>query len=280
MNEIINSLINDIQPISSLTKWILQFNDYNLTSLCWNASWVMVKTGNTLSLDNITIERYTSEILDWWIVIDKRYWNKSVKFTLFIQGDNYSDLVSRVQELKKNLNSKNGKLYFTLNGVVYTYTATCTDITIPDFSSLDDFIDDIWVTFLITSPHGILEEPEVIFLQKTNDFEKIVLNSWDYKTYPQVIIIWKTGANISSISIDMKQTGAISGETLTITTPFTEWDVLSIDYKEKLITLNGDSLNWDWFMMPLETGSNVMDFTFTGTTKNFDIYILHNKILL
>lgn len=279
MNEIINSLINDSQPIAWLTKGIVQFNDFDLSSLCWNTTWYIIQTWNELSLDNTIIEEYVSEIIDWGIIIDKRYWNKWVPFTLFIQWSSYSDLLLKIQALKKNLNNKNWILYFTRDWVVYSYTATCSNIVIPDFNKTQDFLENIQLNFIFTSPHWTIEEAEVTQLSQTTDFEKIITNAWTYKSYPKIILIWKSWSTITDIDIELKKVWLVSWDIITISQLIWNWDVLIIDYHEKIVTFNWTEIVWSWFLTPLETWSNVFDFTFTGTV-NLDIYILYNKVFL
>lgn len=279
MNELVNSLINDTQPVSWLTKWIIQFNDFDLTSLCNNSTWFVIKTWNELSLDNIIIEDFVSQVIDWGTVIDKRYWNKSVWFTLFIQWSNYWDLISKIQELKQNLNEKNWKLYITRNWVVYSYTATCNNIVIPNFNTNEDFVDDVRLNFIITSPHWEIDEPEVAQISKIADFEKIITNIWNYVSYPRIVLIWKSGCNIADLNIELKKVWDASWEALFIDENVVDWDVVIIDYKEKFVTVNWVEVSFSWFMIPLEVWMNVFDFTFTWTI-NFDVIILYNKVFL
>lgn len=279
MNEIINSLINDSQPIAWLTKWIVQFNDFDLSSLCNNSTWYLIQTWNELSLDNTIIEEYVSEIIDWGTIIDKRYWNKWVPFTLFIQWSSYSDLLLKIQALKKNLNNRNWTFYFTRDWTIYTYEATCNNIVIPDFNKNQDFLDNIQINFIFTSPHWSIEEPEVSQITKTANFEKIITNAWTYKSYPKIILIWKTGSSITDVNIELKKVWEVTWENVFVNESINEWDVLIIDYKEKIVTINWVETTFSWFLTPLQTGNNVFDFTFTGVV-NLDIYILYNKVFL
>lgn len=279
MNDLVNSLINDISPVYSLTKWIFQFNDFDLSDLCSNTTWYIIKTWNELSLDNVILEEYVSEIIDWGTIIDKRYWNKWVSFNLFIQASSYSDLISKIQDLKKNLNWKNWNLYITRAWVVYTYTATCNNVKIPDFNTNQDFIDDIQLDFIITSPNWQIDEPVVTQVTKTTDFEKIINNEWNYKSYWKVILIWKVWCLITDINIELKKIWEVSWESLFINNILNEWDVIIVDYLNKTVSYNWVEIPFTWFMVPLETWNNVFYFTFIGTI-NIDCVILYNKIYL
>lgn len=279
MNESLNFLINDSQPIAWLTKGIVQFNDFDLSDFTVWGTGFIVKTWNELSLENIILEEYVSEIIDWGTIIDKRYWNKRISFKLFIQGSDNADLLSKINALKQNLHSKNGYLYITRNNIVYRYEATCESIIIPSFSSIDDFIDNIELSFILTSPHSVIEEPIVWNWTKTADFEKIINNLWTYKSYPKVMIIWKSWCAITDTDIELKKVWETTWNNIFIDQAITEWDVLEIDYNAKTINFNQSEIPFTWFLTPLETWLNVFDFTFTGTV-NVDVYILYNKVFL
>ncbi len=279
MNETVNSLINDSQPILGLTKSLFQFNDIDLLSLQNNPTGFLIKNGNELSLDNTILEEYVSEIIDGWTIIDKRYWNKRVLFNLFIQGSNHNDLIAKIQQLKRDLNEKNGSLYITRAWVSYMYTATCSSIVFPDPKTTEDFLDDVQISFIITSPHGSIEEPEVIQLTETTDFEKIVNNTWTYKSYPKVILIGRVWASITDVTIELKKVWEVTWNDVFIDQAIGSWDVLIADYNEKVVTINWAEIPFTGFLTPLQTGNNVFDFTFSGTV-DLDVYIIYNKVFL
>jgi len=280
MNEIVNNLVNDSQPILWITKSKFQFENIDLVSLCWNTSWYAIKNWNELSLDNVILEEYVSEIIDGWTIIDKRYWNKRVLFNLFIQGSDHNDLINKIQQLKRDLNEKNGKLYITRAWVSYMYTATCSSIVFPDPNPTKDFLDDVQISFIITSPHGNIEEPEVIqLITETTDFEKIINNTWTYKSYPKVILIGRVWASITDVNIELKKVWEITWNDVFINEAIGNWDVLIVDYNEKVVTINWTEIPFTWFLTPLEVGNNVFDFTFSGTV-DLDVYIIYNKVFL
>jgi hypothetical protein len=210
MNILVNQIINDSPSVLGLSKWLVQFEDIDLTSLCSSSTWYMIKNWNTLSLDNIAITEFVSDLVDWWSVLNNKYLNKKVSFALFIQGLDHNDLIEKINSLKKLTQKENWKFYITYGGVSYKYIVTLQSIQIPNFSTLDDFIDDIVLDFLITSPHGEVEEPIVFNGSYDDDFQKIINNTWNYKTYWKFILVWKTGNNVTNINLEIKKPWEVS----------------------------------------------------------------------
>jgi len=278
MNNIINSWINPNPPVAGLSKWTIQYNNIDLTDYV-NWSWYMIQTWNDLSLDNTLIQEYVSKIVDGWTVIDKRYWNRHLNFNLFIQGTSNADLINKIQFLKQELNSPNWKLYITRNWVVYSYEATCVNIVIPSFSTNDDFIENINLNFLLTSPHWIIEEAVNLQTHEIANFASTIQNVWNYKAYPKIILTGTTWCAITNIVIDLKKLWALTWISLTIAVNLNVWDVLIIDYVLKTVTLNWVAQVFDWFLAPLQVWFNVFTFTFTWTVA-LDTNILYNKTFL
>jgi len=278
MNTIINSWINISNAPTWLTKWIIQYNNIDLTNFA-NWSGYMIQTWNDLSLDNTIIQEYTSKIIDWWTVIDKRYWNRHLNLNLFIQWTSNADLISKIQYLKQELNAPNGKLYITRNGVVYSYEATCTNIVVPSFSVNDDFVENINLNFLLTSPYAIIEEAVNLQTHETANYFATIQNEWNYKAYPKIMLIWTSWCAITDINIEIKKLWDTTGTSIFIAQPINNWDVMIIDYNLKTVTLNGVEQVFDGFLAPLQTGFNVITFSCTWTVA-LDSNILYNKTFL
>lgn len=278
---LVNDILNDIEYLRTLTKWDIQFNDTDLSSLDGRWYWIMVKHWNELSLDNIDITEFESELSDWWYVLNKKYWNKKIAFTLFVQWSSYNDLLIRLSELKAGLEWVNGDLCIKRGDTIYKYEATCTKITINDFDLYQDWADDVKVEFVLTSPFGETLDAEIINFTKENinQFEKIVTNIWNYKAYPTIIIVWKPWCDCSAQEIEIKKVWDVSGQTVTTSLTLQNQDVLLLDYKNKQITLNNVIQPFDGFMTALEVWKNVINFNLTWDI-NVEITILYNKVLI
>jgi len=279
MNNIINAWINNNPNVAWLTKGIIQYNNIDLTSLSGATTGFMIQTGNDMSTDNILIQEYVSKIVDGWTVIDKRYWNRHLNFNLFIQWADNIDLIDKIHLLQQELNSPNWKLYITRNWVVYSYNATCTNIVVPSFSTTDDFVENIAINFLLTSPHWIIEEAVNKQTHEIANFQSIIQNVWNYKAYPKIMLIWTAWCNITNSVISIDVLWWIAPIVVTIAQTITNWDVLIVDYDLKIITLNWIDVLFDWFLAPLQVWFNVMNFTFTWTVA-LDVNILYNKTFL
>ena len=99
-------------------------------------------------------------------------------------------------------------------------------------------------------------------------------------SFPRIIIACKPSGNaITLLTINLKKVGDVTGYDLTISEAMTNDDVLVIDYRTKIVTLNDVEINFSGVMTEMELGYNVLDFDFTGT-GSADIYISYNKTYL
>jgi len=280
--QLVNDLVNKIEYLKWVNKGSLQFNEFDLTSLETSKDWywIMAKHWNELSLDNIDIVEFESELTDWWYVLNKKYWNKKVPYTLFVQGRDHSDLLRRLSELKAWLDWINGNLYIRRDGKVYVYEATCTKVQISDFDMYQDFADDVKVEFLFTSPFGEMQDAEITtFVKQTWNFEKIITNSWNYKAFPKIIIIWKNDCNSTKQTITVKDIWQVDGVTVSVDCELKHQDVIIFDYKEKQVLFNNEPQPFDWFMKFLTVWKNVVTFDLVWTV-DVEVVILYNKILI
>jgi hypothetical protein len=138
VNTLVNSeVVNALHEVYNSTTLdvigAVSFNGLNLISLCSESTGIIVKSANFFDLNNINVTSYNSEQSDGGGIIQKRYENKQVSLSLFIQGSSYSDLVSRLDSLKDSLQGEDNDFDVLIDGVVRTYTATVTSITIPSF---------------------------------------------------------------------------------------------------------------------------------------------------
>ena len=280
MNNIINWLINKSNLIVWLVKDSIQFNDFSLMTLTKSNVWIVVKNNDNLWLDNIKLKTSESQNSNWWKILDKTYWIKKISLELFIQGSSYSDLLTRIDELKKNLDWINWKLYIEYNWQTRVYEATCDKVNIWRINSLDDFADSINIDFQLSWPFWILEDVEVDFSSwKTTDFQKIITNLWTYKSYPKFIFIWKTWSTITQINIEILELWATSWYNVTIPVIIWNNDIFEIDYGEKTAKLNWIEKQFFWFMTALKVNTNLIKFSFIWTI-NIDTYILYSKTYL
>lgn len=275
-----SQLFNQDHTYNDTQVYPISFNGYNLMSLCWSTTGVIIQTMNAHSLQNIDLTSFVSSLSDWGWVINKKYSNKNISLTLFIQWTSASDLIARIDELKNNLQDVESNFDILVDWTVRRYTATVTSITIPAFKKYADYLDWIEVDMLITSPHWSNPVLSQTYVQwKTTDFSKVVQNQWTYQVYPIIQIITNPSSTLSAIWITHKRVWEISWYTVSITEAIAPNSVVIFDYVNKKVTINDTEVNFSGIMMPMETGQSVFDFDFTGTI-DVNAYVLHNPTYL
>lgn len=277
-----NNLVNQDTIISWLIKWKVEFNNFDLTSLCsWSKTWIIITDHNFFDNGNIDIWAYVFSLIDWWWIYQKKYTNKDIQIKLFIQWESYEDLISRIDELKKNTQWIEAELDILVNWEYRTYIATCNSITIPNLSASQDFVDELQMNFTITNWNWYKKQPEyTYFANQTWNLEWIINNLWTEKSFCKIIMLMKDNwNNISNIEIVNKKIWDITWYPVTITSWVTNSDVLIFDYNEKIVTLNDEEIVFYWPMTPLETWYNVININITWSC-NYDAYILYNKVYL
>lgn len=283
INEQFNSSqFNQDHNITATTKWLVEFDSFDLTSMCgWNKYWYMLQTGNDKDLDNINIWEFVSSTIDWWWVYNKKYGNKSVTFTLFIQGENYSDLIDKIDNLKKLTQGveKDFDIYYLW--WYRTTKATLSSIKFPSFWKNQDFIDNVELIFLFTTWYWENKTWVSEFLaNQTDDFEVVLDNQGKYESFPKILFNCKSSGNtITKIEVEIKKVWETEWFSVYIEENITNDDLVVFDYTTKTITINDDEVNFFWPMTPLEIWQNVINVYFTWTV-NVDVYIIYNKTFL
>ena len=104
MNTIFNTEIFNYKKISDTkTRTGISFAGFSLTSLeCGkNSTGIMVQNLNIFNLNNIEVSTSTSTYADGGNILNKKYSSKTISITLFIQAENYNDLVHHIDILKQ-----------------------------------------------------------------------------------------------------------------------------------------------------------------------------------
>lgn len=276
-NQINENTINYDNQLAWWVKWIVEFNNFSLTSLCNNETWYLIQTWNEFSRTNIDLWEFTSSLIDWGWVYSKKYWNQTITFNLFIQWENHADLINKIDNLKWALQWINWDLDIKVNNEIRTYTATCESVDIPSIKRSNDFIENVRVSFLITSWVWKLKNRTENFLaNQSANFEMIISNTWNYETFPIFYLITKSGTNLQEIEIIIKDIWETSWNPLSITEQITDTNIIIVDYNSKTITIDWNEVAYFGFMTPLKTWLNAIEFNFTWTFE-LDAYVLYNK---
>lgn len=152
MNNLFNSsLINNSVLYPETALGSIHINGYSLMSLCESTIGVAVQNMNAYDLV-AELNSFASSTTDGGGVINKRYSNKTITLSLFIQGTSQNDLIARIDELKKKTTGTEVDFGILTAGEMRTYKATVSGIQVPAFKKFDDFVEGISMTLLITSP--------------------------------------------------------------------------------------------------------------------------------
>ena len=261
--------------------WLVQFEDYNFTSLCESRtlgtgiiSWTWE---HSISAD---LEDYVAQLVDWGGIINKKYGNKRISFNLYIEWEDYDDLILRIDTLKAQTQKVEGNLYIKVRGKWRVYTATISDVIVPSLKASHNFIEWVQITFLVTS--GVWKEKDLTseVIQVTWVSEKIIPNKGTYEAFPLISISCaNTWNSITGININIRRLWEVWGFDIYINETITNNDLIIFDYRTKMVTLNWNEIQFFNPMTPLPVGNNVVAITPTGTA-NFTATISYNKTYL
>ncbi len=282
LNSQFNEIFNQDNQIAVNIKWLIEFDWFDLTSMCWGKkTWYMLKNWDVLDLNNINIWEFVSSTIDWGWVYNKKYWNRQVTFRLFIQGENHQDLMDKIDSLKE-LTQWVEKNFDVLFFWWYRTTkATLTGIKIPSFWKNQDFVDDVEISFLFTSWYweNITPKSE-LFPNITGNYEVIITNEWKYKTFPIFYINTKSSWNaITKIEIEIKKVWETSGYSVYIEESIWNNALVVFDYSSKTVKIWLTEVPFFWPMTPFDIWENVVNFYFTWSTS-VDINTSYNKTYL
>lgn len=261
-------------------EYTVSFNAFDLMSLCSETTGIAIQQAN---LHNLVAQLTSSESSqsDWGSIIDKRYSNKLITVTLVIQGSSNSDLISKIDDLKKNTQGVAGDFDILINGEIRRYAATVQSIIVPPFKKSVDFVEGIEMEMLITSPLWRYKDLASVYVQnQTADFTKVAENLGNYKAYPIIQVITNAGCDLTALSITMTKVWDVSWYTIGITEVIWPSSVIIFDFIAKKVTINDVEVNFTWVMMPLEVGQSQFAFDLTGTGLDVNAYILHYPTFL
>jgi hypothetical protein len=287
-SEQINSKDNHVS--GNIKLWTIQFDWLDLMSACpsW-INWIWVQKANFFDLDNIDLWEYESSVYDGWWIYSKKYGNKKITLTLFIQWINYDDLINTIDELKVKTQEIEKDLIIKVKWMNWVeqfrqYKATLSSLKIPSFWRNDTFVDDIQADFIITS--WVWEEVNKkinFFPWEGGNFEHLVLNLWYYEAFPEVILICKPEGNaISSVNVELKKIWETSWVTVQIQETILDGSIIKFDYKNKIVTLNWVEIPFFGFMTAMQSGKySVFNVSFWAQDAvNLDCYINYNPTYL
>ena len=282
-NSQFNAQFNETNFLSAVEsdKGIVEFNGYDLTSFCKSGLYgTLIQTWGDEHSFSADIEAYVSSLVDGGGIISKKYGNKIISFSLFIQGENHDDLILRIDELKRRTQGIEANLDIKVRGKYRTYTATLSSLSVPSISAQRNYIEGVRIAFLITSwTWKELENTSEVVLV-TWETEKIIDNKGSYEAFPVFSISCQNSWNaMTKININIRKLGELWGNDVYIEETITNNDLIIFDYQRAIVTLNSNEIQFYNPMTPLDTWNNVITITPTWTA-NLEFSISYNKTYL
>lgn len=264
-----------------LAVWLIDFEGYDFMSLCTNGKYgTIIQTWGDENSLNADLESYVSSLVDWGGIVSKKYGNKTITFSLFIQWESHDDLLLRMDELKRATQKVEWNLAIKVLWSYRVYTATVQSISFPSVSKNDDFLENIRVSFLITSWTWKELQLTSQAVNMVWEVEKIIFNVWTYEAFPYFAIACRSAGNeMTKININIRRLWEVWGNDVYIEENITNNDLVIFDYQKAIVTINGIEKPFYNPMTPLDTGNNVVTITPTGTA-NCELSISYNKTYL
>jgi hypothetical protein len=250
------------------TGWII-FNWFNLLD-CWE----IVAEGNYDDINWVQIDTYKipREDGNWllWYYIN----GKQINFKLIIKEDTEEALNIKIDEVKKKLTKKDWELKIRVNGEYRTQKAYLSNMEFNRDWEKKTIQNNIsfWFTLLdhFYSDAGTVVTEFNVTWNKAFDLENKGTASCFFKA---VMIFWNSNAWVNMVRIDK------DWYFLQTNTSISNWSVLIIDGVNKEVTLNGNSIDYDWVFVEMQTWSNPLQISINWV-HNVDITILYNEMYL
>lgn len=195
-----------------------------------------------------------------------------------IHGSTQDDLDARIDTFKSYFNGKNKNLDIDYRGGTRRYVATKNALSIEREQT--SLYATFRVEFICTVPFGIDTSATDLWATKNNftnaSFTETptVEGSAPYQ-YPVITItidaVTGAGDYVMISNDNNNQELMIYGQGLVAT------DVIVIDCVQRIVTLNGDEIDYDGTFLELEPGANSITYTDGFTTRTVDVSAVYTK---
>jgi len=185
-------------------------------------------------------------------------------------GRNTRELLDdSIDQLRALLHPREAALVTNYGSSSRQWTATYSNYSV---SEVEGGHATIEIEFICSDPYGYAVTPTTLFSStrtgssSTDNF--IVGGSAEFQV-PVITIVFNavTGGTLKDVVVGNPNTG----QQVTITNTFATADVLVIDSRNKIITLNGDEILGVGALPQWEAGPGSLDYSDTLTTRNYTI---------
>ena len=233
-----------------------------------------VVASNHDDIGDVQYDTYDAPRIDWGGVLGRYFRRKDINLTLSLSGGTEEGLNNLIDELKEKTRDVEWYLEIIINDEIRRVKATVTSLVFNRESFQLSFVSNVDITFSTMEPHFYAKTPESnTYNTITGDIIEEIDNEGTVETEAQLyFVFWPTVTGLSSIVI------TVGSQELSINETISGSDILIVDGEEKLVTLNGTLVDYDWVFPILDVGPNSIEFDFeAGATFTCDITEIHKK---
>lgn len=262
---------------SFIEKGIVSFNGFDFYSLCSSKYGAVIQSDNFHDLDNMNVVDYESWFWDGGWIIQKKFWLKTINLWVKLLMPSNADLVTLMDFMKERLQPIKGDLEVLINWQYRVYKATLVGVVFPNMNRGTNYLENVQVTFRITSGNWKIQEPSSYFFPNlTANTSYNIYVSGNKPTYPKFLFINKaTWNSATQLKIRIRKLGDVSGNDVYITRTITNNETIEFDYENAIVKVDWVEPRFKNIMTKLYTGINIIDIEVIGSI-NTDFYVFYN----
>ena len=218
------------------------------------------------------IERSTFQkpIVDWWVVLSRRFSKKQIEVKWTLRWDNEEELNNLIDLFKQKLSAVEWFLDIKVNGIYRRTKATAISPEILDRQHFNISQVPYSVTFETLDPFFYnMNEESITDINITGDHSISIVYNWTATSNPRIYFIFETWWSTNEIIFNL------NNKRITVSTAISNADVLVFDSIEKTVTLNWVEINYVWSFARIEYWINLLEFEINWSPL-LDITLLYS----
>ena len=221
---------------------------------------------------NIDLNVGINPIIDWWIVLNKKYSDNVITVEWTVVADSAEDLLDIMDQMKLKLSET--EWYLDIKQDDWNYRrikATLVSNDIFDKKHYDITRTPFKLQFKSVEP--FFYNRTAVADTLNNIATNVNIDLWytgTAKTFPQLYFGFNVATGVTSVAI------TLWSYSITISETISAGDTLVVDCEEKTVELNWAVIDYDWVFFPLVNGANVVDIQLNWTF-DYDFTYVYNK---
>lgn len=283
LNKTINSPLNYSKKNLYSTPDSVTFGGFSLSSRCNNWEyWISIINNPLWGMSDIQLSEFSYWLEDGWWITSREYTWRDLELILNVEGETYTDLLRRIDEIKKWTSGIEEELTIKVWEQYRTTTATLNKWSI---EWLEYGVTDVTITlwFKILQPHFYLKDStSYVFPDITSKiYSESIYNDWTGDTKPVIALAFKPTGNsgITQIEISTKRLWESESYTAIYNGSVTNSDLIVFDFWLLQVFKNADS-SW-WFggvMDRFYPEANVFEINIVWTSVDYEASIVYNEV--